>query len=188
MNLTLYVWRQKEVVAGKASAAGCGMMVNGKAHGPQEGTCLCQLHMRTFRDGDALYLEPWRARAFPVIRDLVVEGPAALSASIRARPRTPTPSRFPRRMLISPWTPPKCIGCGAQGGPVPERLGRAFRLGQGLAVRALAPGPARRQIRVQKMVEQMESECEVTCPKEISLNNIARMNRDQIVAKITKGA
>ena len=249
MNLTLFVWRQKDandkgrLVQYQASGISehmsflemldvvnedllkkgdepiafdhdcregicgmCGMVVNGKAHGPQDGTCLCQLHMRTFKDGDVLYLEPWRARAFPVIRDLVVDR-SAFDRIIQAGGFVSVNSGsaqdanaipIPKENADLAMDAAACIGCGACVAQCPNASAALFVSAKISQLGLLPQGQPERYIRVLNMVDKMDEEgfgnctnhgeCEAVCPKEISLNNIARMNRDQIVAKITKAS
>jgi succinate dehydrogenase / fumarate reductase iron-sulfur subunit len=245
MNLTLYVWRQKDaddkgrLVQLQASDVSehmsflemldvvnedllkkgeepiafdhdcregicgmCGMMVNGKAHGPQEGTCLCQLHMRTFKDGDVLYLEPWRAKAFPVVRDLVVDR-SALDRIIAAggfvsvntgSAQDANAIPIPKENADLAMDAAACIGCGACVAQCPNASAALFTSAKVSQLALLPQGQPERYIRVRKMVEQMDedgfgyctnhAECQSACPKEIDISNIARLNRDQIVAKV----
>jgi len=183
----------------------CGCMVNGVAHGPLPGTTLCQLHMRHFKDGDELYLEPWRARAFPVVKDLVVDRSAFdrliaaggfISASTGSAPDG-------NAILVSKDRSDKsmdaaaCIGCGACVAMCPNASASLF-MGAKLAHLGLLPqGQPERLKRAQAMVAQARAEmfgsctnigeCEAVCPKEIRLEVIARMNADFLKACFAGG-
>jgi succinate dehydrogenase / fumarate reductase iron-sulfur subunit len=174
----------------------CAMMINGAAHGPMKGAATCQLHMRSFKDGDEIVVEPWRARAFPIVKDLVVDR----SALDRDHPggrvhlgehrRRPRRERDPRREARrdAAMDAAACIGCGACVAGVPERVGVAVHGREGQPPRAAAAGAAERFRRVVEMVEQMDlegfghctwyGECQEACPKLISIDVISRMNRD----------
>ena len=182
----------------------CGFMVNGVAHGPQRGTTLCQLHMRHFKDGDELYLEPWRARAFPVIKDLVVDR-SAFDRIIAAGGFISVPTGSApdgNAILVPKENAERCHGrrglhrLRRLRGHVPERLGVAVHRRQDRAPGPAAAGPARaRPARAgawwrRRTPEGFGSctnigECEAVCPKEIKLEVIARMNRDFIKASWT---
>jgi succinate dehydrogenase / fumarate reductase, iron-sulfur subunit len=174
----------------------CGFMINGIAHGPVRGTTICQLHMRHFRDGQELYLEPWRARAFPVIRDLVVDRGAFdrliaaggyISVATGSAPdgnAIPVPKENADRAMDAA----ACIGCGACVAMCPNASAALF-LGAKLSHLGLLPqGQPERYQRVIAMAAQANqerfgsctsiAECEAVCPKEIKLEVIARMNRD----------
>ena len=178
----------------------CGCMVNGVAHGPLPGTTLCQLHMRHFKDGDELYLEPWRARAFPVVKDLVVNRSAFdriiaaggfISVSTGSAPDG-------NAVLVSKESADRsmdaaaCIGCGACVAMCPNASASLF-MGAKIAHLGLLPqGQPERQRRALSMVAQANKElfgsctnigeCEAVCPKEIKLEVIARMNGDYLRA------
>jgi succinate dehydrogenase / fumarate reductase iron-sulfur subunit len=174
----------------------CGAMVNGVAHGPLPGTTLCQLHMRHFKDGDELYLEPWRARAFPVIKDLVVDRGAFdriiaaggyISASTGAAPDG-NAILVPKESADRSMDAAACIGCGACVAQCPNASASLF-MGAKIAHLGLLPqGQPERQKRAVAMVAQANTElfgsctnigeCEAVCPKEIKLEVIALMNRD----------
>ena len=178
----------------------CGCMVNGRAHGPLPGTTLCQLHMRHFRDGDELYLEPWRARAFPVIKDLVVDRRAFdriiaaggyISASTGSAPDG-NAILVPKNESDRAMDAAACIGCGACVAMCPNASASLFT-GAKIAHLGLLPqGQPERGSRVIGMVAQAKAEmfgsctnigeCEAVCPKGIKLDVIARMNRDFIRA------
>jgi len=174
----------------------CGTMVNGRAHGPEKGTTLCQLHMRHFSDGDTIVVEPWRAKAFNIIKDLVVDRSALdkiiqaggyISVNTGGAPDANT-------ILISRETSEKafdgaaCIGCGACVAACPNASAMLF-IGAKVSHLALLPqGKPEAVRRVIAMVREMdrlcfgnctnEAECEADCPKEISITNIARLNRE----------
>ena len=178
----------------------CGCMVNGVAHGPIPGTTLCQLHMRHFKDGDELYLEPWRARAFPVIKDLVVDRSAFdriiaaggfISVSTGSAPDGTT-ILIPKKDADKSMDAAACIGCGACVAMCPNASASLFT-GAKIAHLGLLPqGQPERNSRVLSMVAQAKQEtfgscsnigeCEAVCPKGIKLDVIARMNRDFIRA------
>jgi succinate dehydrogenase / fumarate reductase iron-sulfur subunit len=181
----------------------CGAMVNGVAHGPLPGTTLCQLHMRHFKDGDELYVEPWRARAFPVIKDLVVDRSAFdriiaaggfISASTGSAPDG-------NAVLVSKEASDRsmdaaaCIGCGACVAMCPNASASLFMSAKIAHLGLLPQGQPERERRVVSMVAQASQElfgsctnigeCEAVCPKEIKLENIAFMNRDFLKANWT---
>ena len=178
----------------------CGFMINGVAHGPLPGTTVCQLHMRHFRDGQELYLEPWRARAFPVVRDLIVDRSAFdrliaaggfISASTGSAPDG-------NAILVGKDVADKsmdaaaCIGCGACVAMCPNASASLFMAAKISHLGLLPQGQPERNRRVLGMVAQANQElfgsctnigeCEAVCPKDIKLDNIARMNRDFVRA------
>jgi succinate dehydrogenase / fumarate reductase, iron-sulfur subunit len=178
----------------------CGAMINGVAHGPLPGTTLCQLHMRHFKDGDELYVEPWRARAFPVVKDLVVDRSAfdrLISAGgFISAPTGSAPDG--NAVLVSKPASDRsmdaaaCIGCGACVAMCPNASASLF-MGAKIAHLGLLPqGQPERERRVVGMVAQARQElfgsctnigeCEAVCPKEIKLDVIALMNRDFLQA------
>jgi len=179
----------------------CGFMINGIAHGPERGTTVCQLHMRHFQDGDELYLEPWRARAFPVIKDLVVDRSAfdriiASGGYISARTggapdgnTLPVPKMDSDRAMDAA----ACIGCGACVAACPNASAALFTGAKISHLGLLPQGQAERSRRALRMVAQFNTElfgsctnigeCEAVCPKEIRLDVIARMNHDYLKAK-----
>jgi succinate dehydrogenase / fumarate reductase iron-sulfur subunit len=180
----------------------CGCMVNGVAHGPIPGTTLCQLHMRHFKDGDELYLEPWRAKAFPVIKDLVVNRGAFdrliavggfISASTGSAPDG-NAILVPKEKSDRAMDAAACIGCGACVAMCPNASASLF-MGAKIAHLGLLPqGQPERYTRVNAMVAQAKAEgfgsctnigeCEAVCPKAIRLEVIARMNGDFLRASV----
>ncbi|HEY0372746.1 MAG TPA: succinate dehydrogenase/fumarate reductase iron-sulfur subunit [Thermoanaerobaculia bacterium] len=178
----------------------CGMMINGVAHGPIGGTATCQLHMRHFKDGETVSIEPWRARAFPVLKDLIVDR-SALDKIIQAGGyiSVNTGSAVEANTLPIPkpvqelsMDAAECIQCGACVAQCPNGAGQLFTSAKIAHLGLLPQGQPERYERVVKMVEVMESyfgsctlfrECEAVCPKEISVSFIARMNRDYLTAK-----
>ena len=179
----------------------CGFMVNGIAHGPMGGTATCQLHMRHFEDGDVIRVEPWRARAFPVIKDLIVDRSALdriiqaggfITVNTGSAPEAntiPIPKATQERAMDAA----ECIQCGACVAQCPNGAAQLFTAAKVSHLGLLPQGQPERYDRVLRMVEIMEEhfgsctmygECEAVCPKEISLDFIARMNRDFIVAKL----
>ena len=182
----------------------CGFMINGVAHGPRRGTTVCQLHMRKFKDGDVLYLEPWRARAFPVIKDLVVDRGAFdrviaaggfISVSAGSAPDGNV-ILVPKQNAELAMDAAACIGCGACVAACPNASASLFTGAKITHLGVLPQGQPERFERVERMVAQASrelfgsctniGECEAVCPKEIKLEVIARMNRDFIKASWTK--
>ncbi len=181
----------------------CGCMVNGVAHGPLPGTTLCQLHMRHFKDGDELYLEPWRARAFPVVKDLVVDRTAFdrliaaggfISAATGSAPDG-NAMLVPKEKSDLAMDAAACIGCGACVAMCPNASASLFMAAKIAHLALLPQGQPERERRVTAMVAQAGQElfgsctnigeCEAVCPKEIKLEVIARMNRDFLKASWT---
>jgi succinate dehydrogenase / fumarate reductase iron-sulfur subunit len=247
MNLTLYVWRQKDarsegrmmryeaenispdmsflemldVVNWRLIAKGedpiafdhdcregicgsCGMMINGVAHGPRRTTATCQLHMRHFRDGDTIYIEPWRSNAFPVIKDLIVDRSALdriiqaggyISVSAGSAPEA-------NAILVSKQTADlamdaaACIACGACVAACPNGAAALFTAAKVSHLALLPQGQPERSQRVVKMVAAMDTEgfgsctmhreCQAVCPKGISVDFIARMNWEYLRASLTR--
>jgi len=178
----------------------CGLMINGIAHGPTKGTATCQLHMRSFRDGDRIYIEPWRARAFPVIKDLTVDR-SALDRIIQAGGFISAPTgsaQDANAILVSKenvdhaMNAAACIGCGACIAACPNASASLFTAAKITHLGLLPQGQPERYRRALAMVEQMDietfgsctlhGECQEACPKEISIDTITRMNRDFIRA------
>jgi succinate dehydrogenase / fumarate reductase iron-sulfur subunit len=174
----------------------CGFMIDGRPHGPEPCTTVCQLHMRHFKDGDTITLEPWRARAFPVIKDLVVDRSAFdriiqaggyTSVNVGGAPdgnALPVPKDAAERAFDAA----QCIGCGACVAACKNASAALFTSAKIAHLAELPQGQVERFTRVVRMVDRMdaegfgscsnEGECEAVCPKGISLRNIGLMNRD----------
>jgi len=174
----------------------CGFMINGVAHGDQKGSTVCQLHMRHFSDGDEITIEPWRSKAFPIVKDLVVDRSAfdrILTAGGFVTVRTGSAPDanaipIPTETVEHAMDFAECIGCGACVASCPNSAAMLF-VGAKIAHLGLLPqGQPEREQRALAMVEAMEREafgactnfrsCEAVCPKEISISGIARMNKD----------
>ncbi|MCS6972083.1 MAG: succinate dehydrogenase/fumarate reductase iron-sulfur subunit [Turneriella sp.] len=178
----------------------CGMVINGRPHGPERGTATCQLHMRKFKDGDRITVEPWRARAFPVIKDLVVDRSAFDRILQAGGYITVCTGSAPEANLIPVPKPvadeafaaATCIGCGACVAACKNASAMLFVAAKVSHLALLPQGQPERAERVRKMVAAMDAEgfgnctntgaCEAECPKEISLAHIARMNREYLRA------
>ena len=180
----------------------CGAVVNGQPHGPQKGTTLCQLHMRHFSTGDTIVIEPWRARAFKVIKDLVVDR-SALDKMIQAGgyisantggAQDANAILIPQEIAELSMDAAACIGCGACVAACPNASAMLF-VGAKVSHLSLLPqGKPEAAKRASSMVREMdrlgfgnctnERECEAECPKEISIVNIARLNREYVKARI----
>jgi len=180
----------------------CGFMIDGVAHGPRRGTTVCQLHMRHFKDGDELYLEPWRARAFPIVKDLVVNRSAfdriiAAGGFITA-PTGSAPDGnailVPKEAADTSMDAAACIGCGACVAMCPNAAAALFTAAKITHLGVLPQGQPERYRRAVAMVAQAShemfgyctnvGECEAVCPKDIKLEVIARMNRDFLKAVV----
>ncbi len=182
----------------------CGFMIDGNAHGPQRGTTVCQLHMRHFKDGQELVLEPWRATAFPIIKDLMVDrgafdriitsgGYISVNAG-GARDANSIP--IPKSDADEAFMSATCIGCGACVASCKNASAALFTSAKISHLALLPQGKIEQDQRALNMVAQMDSEgfgactstgaCSAACPKEISLINIAKMNREYLRASITK--
>ena len=247
MNLTLYVWRQKnahekgriekyeakdvnphmsflemlDVVNEQLTDKGidpiafdhdcregicgmCSLMINGIAHGPERGTTVCQLHMRHFKDGDAIYIEPWRARAFPVMKDLIVDR-SAFDRIIQAggfisvnTGGTPDANAIPihKDAAETAMDAAACIGCGACVASCKNASAMLFVAAKVGHLANLPQGKVEARERVRNMVAQMDAEgfgsctnyfeCEAVCPKEISVKFIAQMNRELMKATVKR--
>ena len=183
----------------------CGMMINGMAHGPTKGTATCQLHMRSFRDGDTVWIEPWRSRAFPVLRDLVVNRGAldriiAAGGFVSVNTGSPPEANsvpVPKQDADASMDAAACIGCGACVAACPNGSASLFTAAKISHLGLLPQGQPERYRRAAKMVAQMDTEefghctlfgeCQEACPKEISIDTISRMNRD-FLKSMTSGA
>lgn len=245
MNLTLMVWRQKDVRSGggmeKYEAAGvspdmsflemldvvneglikdnkdpiafdsdcregicgtCGFTINGEAHGPESGTTVCQLHMRHFKDGDTIFIEPFRARAFPVQKDLMVDR-SAFDRIIRAggyisvnTGSAPNANDIPVAKTVADeaMDSAECIGCGACVAACPNASASLFTSAKISHLGILPQGAPEAAGRVMRMVDRMDAEgfgncsnhaeCEAVCPKGISVSNIATMRREWIKSAV----
>ncbi len=179
----------------------CGVMINGKPHGPQQGTATCQLHMRKFEDGAEIVVEPWRASGFPVVRDLVVDR-SAFDRIIEAGGYISVDTGSASDANLQPvrkdtadlaMDAAACIGCGACVAACPNGAAQLFTSAKLAHLNLLPQGQAERHERTEAMVETMEEhfgsctnfgECEPACPKEISIDFIAQMNRDYLKAKV----
>jgi len=181
----------------------CSLVINGAPHGPDKGTTTCQLHMRRFSSGDTIYIEPFRSDAFPVIKDLVVDrgafdriqqagGYVSVNTSGNTVDANATP--IPKHDADEAFNAAACIGCGACVASCKNSSAMLF-VGAKVSQYSLLPqGKVERVQRVQNMVAQMDSEgfgnctntgaCEAHCPKEISLDNIVRLNREFLASKI----
>jgi succinate dehydrogenase / fumarate reductase iron-sulfur subunit len=181
----------------------CGMVVNGHPHGPEHAIATCQLHMRSFKDGAEVWIEPWRARAFPVIKDLVVDR-RALDAIVEAggfiSVRTGSAPDanampIPKENSDLAFDAATCIGCGACVAACPNASAMLFTAAKVSHLGLLPQGQPERAQRVLNMVTTMDrngfgsctnhGECEAACPKEISIDFIARLNRDLMKASVT---
>ncbi len=183
----------------------CGMVINGRPHGPRERTTTCQLHMRSFKDGDELWLEPWRARAFPVLRDLIVDRGAfdriIAAGGFIAAPigSAPDANALPVRKESADLAmdAAACIGCGACVAACPNASAMLFTAAKLSHLGLLPQGQPERAERALAMVERMDAEgfgsctnhgeCEAACPKGISVLFIARMNADFAMARLGEG-
>jgi succinate dehydrogenase / fumarate reductase iron-sulfur subunit len=183
----------------------CGFLISGLPHGPMRGTTVCQLHMRSFKDGDSLTLEPWRAKAFPVIKDLVVDR-SAFDRIIQAGgytsinvggPQDANAILIPKPIADQAMDSAQCISCGACVAACKNASAALFTSAKISHLALLPQGQPERYARVVAMVDRHdaegfgscsnEGECEAVCPKEISITNIARMNRDYVKATLVHG-
>jgi succinate dehydrogenase / fumarate reductase iron-sulfur subunit len=180
----------------------CGMVINGEPHGPVDGVTVCQLHLRSFRDGEELWVEPWRARSFPVIKDLVVDRSsfdriiqAGGYISVRSGSAPEANSLLVAKASADrAFDAATCIGCGACVAACPNASAMLFTAAKVAHLALLPQGQPERLPRVLSMVERMDEEgfgnctnhgaCEAACPKEISIDVIALLNRDLIKATL----
>jgi succinate dehydrogenase / fumarate reductase iron-sulfur subunit len=181
----------------------CAMMINGQPHGPERGTTTCQLHLRSFPDGAEIYVEPWRARAFPIIKDLVCDRSALdriiqaggfISVGTGGAPDgncLPVPKAAQEKAMDAA----QCIGCGACVAACPNASAMLFVAAKVSHLAQLPQGQPERKERVRKMIAHHDREgfghctniaaCEAACPKEISVEHIAQLNRDYITSALT---
>jgi len=180
----------------------CSMYINGRPHGPQNAVTTCQLHMRSFKDGDTIVVEPWRAAAFPVIKDLTVDRSAfdriiAKGGFVSVNTGNAQDANclpIPKPDADASFSAAACIGCGACVATCKNSSAMLFVSAKVSQLALLPQGQVERTARVKNMVAQMDEEgfgsctntgaCEVECPKGISLENIARMNREYFVANL----
>lgn len=181
----------------------CSLMINGQAHGPEKETTTCQLHMRSFSDGDTIVIEPWRARAFPVQKDLMVDRSAFDEIIAAGGYTNVSAGNAPdaNSILISKenadlaMDAAACIGCGACVASCSNASAMLFVSAKVSQLSLLPQGQAESEQRVQNMVKKMdelgfgnctnEAECEASCPKGIEISNIARMNKDFLFAAVS---
>ena len=182
----------------------CSMFINGEAHGPGKGITTCQLHMREFKNGETIYIEPWRAKAFPVVKDLMVDRSAfdrVMNAggfiSVNTSGNTQDANAIPidKHDADKAFDAATCIGCGACVASCKNASAMLFVSAKVSQLSLLPQGKVEAKERVQNMVKQMDEEgfgncsntgaCEVECPKGISLENIARMNREYLKSGIS---
>ena len=181
----------------------CNMMINGEPHGPQKLTTTCQLHMRKFKDGDTITIEPWRAKAFPIVKDLIVDrssfdriqqagGYISVNTSGNTQDANATP--IEKRKADEAFWSATCIGCGACVAACKNASAMLFTSAKISQFALLPQGELEATERVEAMVRQMDEEgfgncsntgaCMVECPKGIKLENIARMNREYLKAEV----
>ena len=182
----------------------CSLVINGMPHGPDSGTTACQLHMRRFKDGETIYVEPWRAKAFPVIKDLIVDR-SALDRIIQAggyisinTGSAPDANNIAisKHLADRAMDAASCIGCGACVAACKNASAMLFVAAKNAHLNSLPQGEVERYERVQKMVNRMQVEgfgscshyfeCEAVCPKEIKIGFISKLNRDYLQASLTE--
>jgi succinate dehydrogenase / fumarate reductase iron-sulfur subunit len=183
----------------------CSLYINGEAHGPDRGVTTCQLHMRKFKDGETIYIEPWRAKAFPVIKDLVVDRSAFdrimasggfVSVNTSGNTVDANAIPIPKEDADTAFEAATCIGCGACVASCKNASAMLFVSAKVSQLALLPQGKIEAKERVLNMVSTMDEEgfgnctntgaCEVECPKGISLENIARMNREYLKGALGK--
>ena len=180
----------------------CSMVIGGRPHGPRERTTACQLHMRSFKNGAEIVIEPWRANAFPVVKDLIVDRSAfdriIAAGGFISAPTGSAPDgnaiAVPKENADLAMDAAACIGCGACVAACPNASASLFVAAKVSQLALLPQGQPERHLRVRHMVAQMDAEgfgsctnhgeCETACPKGISVSNIARLNRDYIAASL----
>ncbi len=181
----------------------CSLFINGEAHGPDRGVATCQLHMRMFKDGDSIFIEPFRAKAFPVLKDLVVDRSAFdriqqaggfISVNTSGNTIDANSIPIPKYDADRSFDAATCIGCGACVASCKNSSAMLFVAAKVSQLALLPQGKVEAHDRVMNMVHQMDAEgfgncsvtgaCEVECPKGISLENIARMNREYLKASV----
>lgn len=181
----------------------CSLVINGRPHGPLEGTTTCQLHMRNFKDGEIVVIEPWRAAAFPIIKDLAVDRSSFdriiqkggfISVKTGQAPDAHA-NLVPKQAADTAMDAAQCIGCGACVAACPNSSAMLFVAAKVSHLNVLPQGQPEKQTRVLNMVHQMDHEgfgncsntyeCEAACPKEISVAHIARMNKDYLKANLS---
>ena len=182
----------------------CSMFINGRPHGPGKGVTTCQLHMRSFSDGDTIYIEPWRAKAFPVMKDLVVDRSAFdriiqsggyVSVNTTGNSQDANAIPIEKQNADKAFDAATCIGCGACVAACKNASASLFVSAKISQLALLPQGQVEAKNRAKNMVAQMDKEgfgnctntgaCEAECPKGISLENIARMNREFLTASVT---
>jgi succinate dehydrogenase / fumarate reductase iron-sulfur subunit len=181
----------------------CSMVINGRPHGPDKGTTSCQLHMRSFKDGDAIYVEPFRAKAFPVLKDLLVDRSAFDAIQQKggyvsvATGNAPDANALPisKDIADSAFNTAACIGCGACVAACKNSSAMLFTAAKVAQLSMLPQGQPERKKRAVAMVEEMDSqgfgncsnhlECEAACPKEISGDSIALLNKEYVSSVLT---
>lgn len=180
----------------------CSMYINGRAHGPQHATTTCQLYMRSFKDGETIYVEPWRAKAFPVVKDLVVDRSAfdriiskgGYISVNTGQAQDANNIAVEKEKAEKAMDAAACIGCGACVAACPNSAAMLFVSAKISQLALLPQGEPERALRALNMVDQMDADgfgnctnigaCEAECPKEIKLTNIARLNREYLSASL----
>jgi len=181
----------------------CSLYINGRPHGPEQGITSCQLHLRSFKDGDTIYVEPWRAKPFPVLKDLVVDRSAFdriiqaggyISVNTGSAPDANI-IPIPNENVKEAFEAADCIGCGACVAACKNASAMLFVAAKVSHLALLPQGQVERQSRVEKMIAQMDKEgfgactntgaCAFECPKSIPVSHIARLNREYLSAKLT---
>ncbi len=184
----------------------CAMYINGRPHGPQRGTTACQLHMRHFKDGETITVEPWRAKSFPVIKDLmtdrsafdrIIQAGGFISVNTGSAPDA-NEIPVPKAIADEAFNAATCIGCGACVAACKNASAMLFTSAKISQLALLPQGQVERQKRAERMIAQMDTEgfgactntlaCSAECPKEIDMANIARMNREFLTAKASSDA